>query len=70
MGSYLYGIDVLCKTVKIREMWKIVEITFEVGISFVQPILTAVEPWLMQRFRGSCVQDALSVMELMFRANR
>ena len=59
MGSYLHGIDVSCKTVYGRKMEKVVEITFEVGISFVRPILTAVEPWLMRRFRGSCVLDAL-----------
>ena len=59
MGSYLHGIDVLCKTVKVRQMEKVVEITFEVGISFLLPILTAVEPWLMRSFRGSCVLDAL-----------
>ena len=47
VGSYLHGIDISCKTVNGRKVWKVVEITFEVGISFVRPILAAVEPWLM-----------------------
>ena len=47
MGSYLHGIDVSCKTVNCRKVWKVVEITFEVRIGFLGPILTAVEPWLI-----------------------
>ena len=39
---YLLGIDVSCKTVNGKKVWKAVEITLEVRISFVQPILTAV----------------------------
>ena len=56
---YLHEIDVLCKIVNDRKVWKVVEITFEVGISFVRPILTAVEPWLLRCFRGElCVGRA------------
>ena len=58
VGSYLHGIDVSGKTVNGRKVWKVVEITFEVGIRFIRPILTTVEPRLMQCCRGSCVQDA------------
>jgi hypothetical protein len=35
VGSYLHGIDVSGKTVNGRKMWKVVEITFEVGIRFI-----------------------------------
>ena len=41
VGSYLHGIDVSGKTVNDRKVWKVVKITFEVEISFLRPILTA-----------------------------
>ncbi len=51
---YLHGIDVSCKTVYGKKVCEVVEITFKVGIRFAQPILTAVEPLLIQYCR-SCV---------------
>ena len=47
VGSYLHRIDVSGKTVNGRKVWKVVKITFEVGIRFIRPILTTVEPRLM-----------------------
>jgi hypothetical protein len=35
VGSYIDGIDVSCKTVNGRKVWKADEIKFDVGISFI-----------------------------------